>query len=39
MYVDDCLFFSPRKRGIDSMIEIIKESMDLEGEDSVGASY
>ena len=35
-YVDDCLFFGPRKRDIDSMISKIKESMDLEVEDSVG---
>ena len=36
VYVDDCLFFSPKKRDIDSMILKIKESMDLEVEDSVG---
>jgi len=36
VYVDYCLFFSPRKRDIDSMIEKIKESMDVEVEDSVG---
>ena len=36
VYVDDCLFFSPKKRDIESMILKIKESMDLEVEDSVG---
>jgi len=37
VYVDDCLFFSPKKRYIDQMIQGIKDcGMDLEVMDSLG---